>query len=385
MEKNKRLQSFLNYVYGAAFVIYTFFSILVPLSNFNVQSIEFVNIYKFVKMFLMVVLFIIFLFRNYKFKTFLLMAFCILIGAYGYYVNSEDRMLMLILFAFASRYIHPKILLRYDFVVRIIAFSAIIFLYGQGVLRNSYLLRANGVMRSTLGFSHPNYGGILLFTIILEWILIKNKKVNIFEILSMLGISCFFYRFFLARTDWILTILLLLSIIIIQLFDGSKLTVIIKKCDSIFVWLMSILSLSVLLFVKQGTILYLLINKLLSSRLDIFQFYYQLVGIKLLPQKITVYFQDSTFAGMDNAYIFAAVYDGLILFVVFFVIEQIIAKKIQVAPYNVSLVFLFILLVGLTEALIIYPFINMMVIYFGQESNPPFMDNKDLESKNERG
>lgn len=148
---------------------------------------------------------------------------------------------------------------------------------------------------------------------------------------------------------------------------------------------MSILSLSVLLFVKQGTILYLLINKLLSSRLDIFQFYYQLVGIKLLPQKITVYFQDSTFAGMDNAYIFAAVYDGLILFVVFFVIEQIIAKKIQVAPYNVSLVFLFILLVGLTEALIIYPFINMMVIYFGQESNPPFMDNKDLESKNERG
>ncbi|WP_234031763.1 hypothetical protein, partial [Companilactobacillus paralimentarius] len=82
MEKNKRLQSFLNYVYGAAFVTYTFFSILVPLSNFNVQSIEFVNIYKFVKMFLMVVLFIIFLFRNYKFKTFLLMAFCILIGAY---------------------------------------------------------------------------------------------------------------------------------------------------------------------------------------------------------------------------------------------------------------------------------------------------------------
>lgn len=371
-----KIQSILNYIYVFLFVTYTFFSILIMFSAFNIQSPEMVVLYKFVKIIIICSLVLIVLFRPYKIQTMFLMMVVLSIALYGYYINSQERMLIFLLFAFASKNINPRKVLRLDFFVRVLSFVMVIFLYALGVLQKVYFFRPTGEWRDSLGFAHPNYGGIVLLTIVIEWVLLRNKKINLFESLSILGISYVFYKFFLDRTDWILTILLVLLVIV------SNSNLIYKSMNHLIStilplvgWALSILSLIVLFFVTPGSRLYLELNAVLSSRLDIFQFYYKLSGLKILPQNITTYFKDSTFAGMDNSAIYIALFDGMILLFVFCIVEQFIGKNLKNYAINVKLAFLILMLTGLTEALMIYPFINMFVVYYGQYESKVMTNN----------
>lgn len=370
MENRDRFQVFFNYIYCIAFSTYTFLSIFILFSNFSVQSIDMMDFYKIFQIALIVVLFMIVIFRSYKGMTLIYMLGCIALATFGYYITRDARMIMFFLFAFASRFVNPNKLFKMDFVMRVIGFISVLLLYKLDILQNMILSRADGRTRFALGFGHPNYGGLVLFSIILEWILIKHKKINIIEYIFMLGISYYFYRFFLARTDFVLTILLLVATFFVQTLSAHRVMKFLKNIIIPWIcWILALFSFAILVFVHSGTRIYTEINGLLSSRLDIANFYYQTAGIHVLPQKITMYFQDSTFAGIDNAFIYIGIFDGIIMLILFCVMEQVIAKKLKYASYTFCLIYIFIMLIGMTEALIVYPFINMMVVFYGQNKN----------------
>lgn len=369
MIRDERFQLFLNVVYGAIFSLYTCINITIMMSQLYTQSSTALELYRILQVPIIVGLLVIGVLRGYKPKSLCLILLCLLFSFYGYYVNQEKRVLMLFLFAFAARSVHPRKILKVDFVVRIFSFLMVLVLSLEGVLANTVLYRADGTARYTLGFGHPNYGGIALLTIFLEWIALKKGKLTSIEGIIIILVSYIFNTFFNARTDYGITILMVITIIVVQSLNSEKVNRFIKeKIAKNMVWILAMVSWMVLLLVKQGTHLYSVLDGALSSRLSIFNFYYKNFGVHFLPQKITEFFQDSTFFGMDNAYIFLGVYLGIILFIMVCMLEQVIAKKLVLENMNVVFVYIFTLLIGLTESTMLYPFIGFVVVYFGQTS-----------------
>jgi len=217
---------------------------------------------------------------------------------------------------------------------------------------------------------------------VLEWILLKKNKLNFFNCIIVIGVSYLFYLFFQARTDFILTVLFVVLVLLSQGTFNKFISKIFKsKALVISPWILTIICFFVLFFVKTGTGIYNVLNRLLSSRMDIFKFYYHSTGINFLPQKITFLFQNSTFAGMDNAYIYMGIYEGIFLLVIFCLLEQRIALKIKTMPITNALVYIILLLLGLTESLMIYPFINILVVYFCHPKENTVLESEEKNNE----
>jgi len=158
MERSKYSQVLLNEIYGLAFAGYTFFSILIYFSYFYVHYPVAAMAYKVFQYLVIFLLLAIVLLRGYSGKKIWGIMVCILLSGYAYFLNHEVRILVFVLFAFASRYVEPQKVLKLDFGFRIISFCLVLFFCVTHVLPNITLARAGGGIRYALGFSHPNYG-----------------------------------------------------------------------------------------------------------------------------------------------------------------------------------------------------------------------------------
>ncbi|MGC8409062.1 hypothetical protein [Latilactobacillus sakei] len=355
-------------IFIVIFILYNLLSILIYLSRLEVQSTSAASFYKYFQYLTIGVLFFIILLRNYKINQFIMLVILLPISMLTYYTTHEVRFLMFTLFCFASIGICVKGTLKKDLIVRILSFTIIIIMHRVGILGSLLLNRyGSGNMRDSMGFGHPNYGGTLIMTIVLEWLIVRFKKITIIEVLLLSGISIYFNNYFQSRTSFLLSLLAIFGVYVIQYINSNKIEKVLGRIKALkyFPILLTIMSLSFVIFLKKGTQIYNLANKLLSSRLDIFSFYYSVAGIHWLPQRITYLFQDATFVGMDNSYIFLGIYMGLIALIGFCLVEiMCISKLLENNNIEYLIIVIIFLVFGLTEALAIFPVVNFSVIFF---------------------
>ena len=82
-----------------------------------------------------------------------------------------------------------------------------------------------GTIRSSMGFSHPNVFGAFILSISAEYLYLREKKLNIFDI-ALIGILAFLVGYYAdSRTPQLSIILILIFSIIIKNINLDKIKI----------------------------------------------------------------------------------------------------------------------------------------------------------------
>ena len=201
-----------------------------------------------------------------------------------------------------------------------------------GTLTTSVFFR--GVNRYTLGFTHPNTAGGKFFTLTLLYLWVYRNSIDIKRILVLINVNLIVYLLSDSRTAFILSIL---SIILFKI--GSKkyvyLHIIINKIALIIFPFLSILIYIFILLYDKSNPIALIMNKLLTGRINLGAYALNRVGLTFFGRFIDFYGDLSQYSAMYglNNFTFDCIYSfffcnmGLIYIIILSLEFYFIAKR----------------------------------------------------------
>lgn len=369
-------------IFSIIFSSYSFLSIIAMWSEYKYEAPIIYNFYKIYQYILIFILPIIYILSKPKIKEMVIYLALIVLGIYSLIKLHDYRFIMFILFLFAAINTNFLLIIKANFTADCFAFFLVLLSYFVGILPNTIYIRVGGErIRQSLGFAHPNFLGMVVMLIVLQYILLRKARFNIIDTIFSLVFVILFNEVCDSRASEFASIFVIVSVFIFNSFNSLKgklkvkklLINIIKLCP----FLLATLSYVIVLYAVPGTTFYNNANKLLSSRLDIFQFYYKIVGLHLFPKPIYSLFMNSTFVGMDNAYIYLLVSFGVIALIVYCsIIYKLISFCFLHKEYYLLFVTLALCIFGLVESTVIYPFVGVCFIavdrhtkYVGKKEN----------------
>lgn len=310
------------------------------------------------------------LFFNYTLREILLIAILFFIFFIVAIKSSNFYFLELLLTTLFLKDIPLSKIAKRILYIQIIFFLSVLVLYILRILPDIVSIRS-GVIRSSLGFSHPNTPGMFLFSIlILVSILIDNKvtKAVILSFFIILGVTIFSY------TNSRSSILILGSVLLVNVgnsfFSKFKLYIfnfkyfipIIFTSFTLISYIASILYGKGNLFVKN-------LDTFLTGRISLGYKFIREYGFSIFGQNISYGFWTegtvfSKYRFLDNVYLKVLLNYGVVIFLVFliyFTFVSLSLEKKQLLHWN-SYLFLFLCL-GLSEQTIFDYWLNFFMLY----------------------
>ena len=294
------------------YLAYTF--ILLQAMFNNVPSLT--PLYGIIDKLVIVLIFLTILFQNqiYRIKEIAWVVIIFAIVVISYFLSKDNIILKAIMLIIASKDINFKKFIKFDLVIKVI-FCFIIIIFSQiGIAENYVILRADGTIRQSLGFSHPNALAAYWLSICCDYIYLafnKNKIIKLF--------ICTIITFIIGYITDSRTVIICVSLMIILLLYNNYLNnKIIKKIVIFLPYLLFALSLS-LAYLYKSSDLIKNIDCLLSKRIYYTEQYLQKYDINLFGQKIeTVSTVQSRLLNispqiLDNSYIVLLLKFGIIL------------------------------------------------------------------------
>lgn len=294
------------------YLAYTF--ILLQAIFNNVPSLT--PLYGIIDKLVIVLIFLTILFQNqiYRIKEIAWVVIIFAIVVISYFLSKDNIILKAIMLIIASKDINFKKFIKFDLVIKVI-FCFIIIIFSQiGIAENYVILRADGTIRQSLGFSHPNALAAYWLSICCDYIYLafnKNKIIKLF--------ICTIITFIIGYITDSRTVIICVSLMIILLLYNNYLNnKIIKKIVIFLPYLLFALSLSSAYLYKSSDLIKN-IDRLLSKRIYYTEQYLQKYDINLFGQKIeTVSSVQSRLLNispqiLDNSYIVLLLKFGIIL------------------------------------------------------------------------
>ena len=255
----------------------------------------------------------------------------------------------LIIFAIAmnlvdERKIYKWITIANIFIVIIVAFSLIL-----GIEEN-FNWTHMGRTRNTLGFEHPNYIGMIMFSIVSVWFLYL-KKIKWRHIIFATIVCYILFRVSDSRTGFIGLLIFAFFCLILKA-KNIKISKIIVGGIIIFYFLSPIMW--SLPFINNEYF-----NDVLSSRPEIFYEY-------IVSNSFTnLLFGGTTLRVIDNFYLMLLYNCGIVTYAIVFVMTFICAMVLIGRRENIKTAFIVaILSLGLTESSLFRPEILCMPVYW---------------------
>ncbi|WP_026670887.1 hypothetical protein [Butyrivibrio sp. AE3006] len=285
-----------------------------------------INFYISVLVFVLLIVKICFL-QKYSVNELLIIAFISLPVAFAT-IQSHDRvMVSLIMFVVASKNTDLNKTIRIVLIISLILIPVIMILCGAGMLHD-YTMYRSGIIRHSMGFSHPNQLGIKLFQYMgCHYFIHRNRMFNVGDYLLNLFLVIFTYRVTYSQTAYIGLILLLIFMIIRNSMKKSK-----KVASTVFKLvivgsvIINVSSIYLSIFYVRNNHLMKTINKLLSFRFSCGSAVYRYYGLTLFGQPISTLVKDKHYVGifhqfyLDNAYMSILMRYGVIIYILFSVL-----------------------------------------------------------------
>ncbi|RYL93956.1 hypothetical protein [Sporolactobacillus sp. THM19-2] len=254
----------------------------------------------------------------------------IIIGTIFYYkifsapgqVNLDYTLLYALIFTTAMGAVDVKKLLKISLVLQVILIIVTSVSFFLKIIPNTTLNR-DGILRQSLGFSHPNILGLIMMCVTIEILYLFSKKIRWFHltILGLLNIGTYFITF--SRTSLICTILFII------LFVLNEKTELLQKSYAKITLLLSVpitFILGVLpAILYKDSKFYNLLNDVLANRLIQGHYYIEKYGISIFgqPMPLSIEIMNPKTNWMehwvvDSAYLRILIQHGiLVLFIAF--------------------------------------------------------------------
>lgn len=363
MEKN--INAIRNIIIYIFFPWYGAISIIATWTSFQYPYPIVISCFRFTEVILVPILILNYILSKPTYKAFSIYLLILLLGIYSSVKVGDHRFLFFILFLYGAINTNYKKTLTIDLISKILIFAVTLFSYGAGFITDVQYQRVGAAsIRHGLGFAHPNFLGMIVMLICLEYILLRNSNLTFIEVVIWIGIIvCIDVYSDTRSTEAVSIITLLIAFFFKSLLNKKNVFNKNKKFFEILPTILTICSYLLVNNVKPGSALYNFIIQYDSSRLNIFQFYYNIAGLHLFPEKINTFFMDSTFVGMDNAYILLLVSFGIISLVVYvIVLTYLIWIMINKNETYLLLITIMLLIFGLVESTVIYPFVGFYIV-----------------------
>ena len=347
-----------------------------------------VNICNYLDVIAFIILFynIIVSFKKINTKVALWLIIISIISLTSYYFSKDTLPIKLIIVLLASKNISFDNFIKKDFIVRIILILSVVSFHYLGLTNDYLMMRADGTIRNSMGFSHPNSFGFYLMIIAFEYIYIsfmKNNKIQIKNYILILLIMYIINYFSDSRTS-------ILAIILFLLFLNFKDKIIKNKKINTF----AIKNIFIIMTILTLTFTYLYgnyntyanqMNNLTSNRLYYSNYFYKTYGPSIVGQKIETISTESAKKSnkkpivLDNCYIQLIVRYGILVYMIY----AMFFRKSFIYALNkndkiIIIIMLILCLFGLSESNILLIERCPFLIYVNN-----IIFNKEGESKYE--
>lgn len=327
---------------------------------FNKQSFVLLD----VTLYIILVIKIIF-FQKYTLKQVIniySIGFCVIISGL---LSKNTLIIRSFLLIIASKNIDLNKLINIDFKTRGACLLFIIILSKSGIIDNLVSYR-DGIIRYSMGFEHPNLLAINIMVLYLTYLYLYNKKRIIG--FSVFLITLIFINNITGNRSCIIVI------VIAYLLSNFKFIFNNNYFINIFASLPFIFgSVSIIFGIIDSNKYYILsyINKLLNTRVYNCYKFIQRYGISIFGQKIDIIGTkmakqlNVTPQILDNAYMYILISFGVIVFIISIIGYIILIKKIiMMKEYDILIIIVSFLIIGLMETYFFYPLINFTIIFF---------------------
>ncbi|ATD54282.1 hypothetical protein [Clostridium chauvoei] len=143
---------------------------------------------------------------KYTRREIIIIAILIIIGMFTFYISKRAGVLLSILTIIGMKNIEYKKLFSLSLNIKVIIYFTIIFSSLIGMIPNKqYVHWRDGIgyiTRYSLGYNHPNLLHSNLFIIVVLFIYLNYKKLNIINCSIILAVNFFIYNFSLSRTGF---------------------------------------------------------------------------------------------------------------------------------------------------------------------------------------
>lgn len=289
------------------------------------------------------------------------------------YITSDKIFLELFCLIVASKNINFDDIVKIDFTIRF-AFLIILLILSHYGFTNNFIFIRNGIVRNSMGFSHPNTFAYILTILNLELLYIKKGKINLkiilFGILTYFAIT----KYADSRTESLLLILIYAIFILYKFVDFEKIfnKKTIKFLTSHMFEILTILSFVFLILFKHNNSFAITLNQILSNRLQSALEFFNSYNINIFGNKLLLISSEqakllNTRAYiLDNSYFHIILHYGILVYLMFAYIFNISIKEcIKSKNITLILIFIVLLIMGLSETYLFKVDGNVFLLYFG--------------------
>ncbi|WP_029231737.1 hypothetical protein [Butyrivibrio sp. VCB2006] len=251
-------------------------------------------------------------------------------------INSKNNSLMAAwIFVVASKNVPFNRIVRMVYLSQLMAFGIVIYLFFRGYIDDKVFLRGD-ITRHSLGFTHPNQLGVMLFLLAAYRLYNRKDKLNGFDVLLTLFMAYFVYKVPNCNTSFyalvILGIIVFIHVMTVRL--GGNL----EKLSIVYIATAVIVNAISIIFSTCNPTANPLVKKFdyfMSLRFSLCYKTYRYYGISWLGQDVQL-FVNKIATGkfyhfwLDNSYMALLLRYGIVVYVCFscvYVVAMIHQKK----------------------------------------------------------
>lgn len=321
-------------------------------------------------------------------KEFLISVLVLFFTFISWRIANNPTIFILFLFIINSRSIHLKKFVLFDCKLKTFFLLLIVGLYFLGFTNNYIMYRDSGIIRSSMGFSHPNIFGAFVFSIYCEYLYINHQKLRTIFLIFLSLLVTFIISYFSDSRGSYLSVILLCGMVlfyrfpIFKVFDNKLVKTAINYSFVIFALFSVFLSLK---YVPTSNF-FLKLDSILSGRIKFGNMFLNDYSIKLLGNRLhLVGTYEAHLTGqrsliLDNSYIKLILQYGVIPFLIF-MISYIKTSKIMYnkSDYVFVIIFFIYAIRGLTENILFGLYGNIFLLYLSKTFFKEEVKQDDVE------
>jgi len=346
---------FANFLFFLAWFIYIISYMLLKQTELQ-ELINSDYLYKFFQIIVGVILIIKIIFVDkYNFKRLILYLIIGTIFFISAYFTKFEFLLFMLLFVLASRNIDFKKFVKFDFKIKICLLIFITLLGITGIFPN-FTREINGTFKQALGFYHPNTLGVFIIIILLEFIYLKENKLNLKDWVLIITLIFICYFICKSRTSIYIFIFVLIINIILKRFKNIFNKRIIKFSFIVLPFIIVGFSFAIVSLYQDRHPIALKLDDILTTRIKYASKFLDEYDVSLFGEKIeTVTTRESLLYNqvpkiLDMGYIRVALNGGILILVILIMVQSVIQyKAIKNNNITVLICNTFFIILGFTE------------------------------------
>lgn len=268
-------------------------------------------------------------------------------------------------------------LVSIDFVVKLSCLVGTVVLCLVGCLDDYIAVFGNGTIKHAFGFYHPNTLGLMLFSILLEWLYLRYKKLHVWEWLLIGGCILGVNEIVASRSSVYTFTLIYFLFIIARVRPKFFQKRFVKVLFTLSLPIIAVLSYFMVYLYANSNAFAVEVNLIMTNRLKyavrfINEYGFSLFGksIKLVSSR-AAQAQNISSEILDMSYVRAPIMWGVLFSLIFFVGIIFVTKRaLDTKQINLALFSLFYIIIGFSEASLLVLCFNITMLLILKELVP---------------